>query len=85
MLDDDFSEEKKFSCKYLSMDEIIRHLAIFVSGLWQIHVFSEGNTRTTAVFFIKYLHTPGFDVANDIFAENACFFGIHWSEQTIMT
>lgn len=56
------------------MDEIIRHLAIFVSGLWQIHVFSESNTRTTAVFFIKYLHTPGFDVANDIFAENAWYF-----------
>lgn len=73
-LDDDFSEEKKGSCKYLSMDEIIRHLAIFVSGLWQIHVFSEGNTRTTAVFFIKYLRTPGFDVANDIFAENAWYF-----------
>lgn len=52
-LDDDFSEEKKFSCKYLSMDEIIRHLAIFVSGLWQIHVFSESNTRTTTVFFIR--------------------------------
>lgn len=34
----------------------------------------EGNTRTTAVFFIKYLRTLGFDVANDIFAENAWYF-----------
>ena len=72
-LDYDFSEEKKFSYKDLSMDEIIHHLAVFVSGLWQIHVFSEGNTRTTAVFFIKYLRTLGFDVTNDIFAENAWF------------
>ena len=56
------------------MDEIIHHLAVFVSGLWQIHVFSEGNTRTTAVFFIKYLRTLGFDVTNDIFAENAWYF-----------
>lgn len=54
--------------------EIIHHLAFFVSGLWQIHVFGEGNTRTTAVFFIKYLHTLGFDVTNDIFAENAWYF-----------
>lgn len=73
-LDYDFSEEKKFSYKDLSMDEIIHHLAVFVSGLWQIHVFSEGNTRTTAVFFIKYLRTLGFDVTNDIFAGNAWYF-----------
>ena len=69
-----FSEEKKFSYKNLSMDEIIRHLAFFVSRLWQIHAFGEGNTRTTAVFFIKYLRTLGFDVTNDIFAENAWYF-----------
>lgn len=73
-LDYDFSEEKKFSYKNLTMDEIIHHLAVFVSRLWQIHVFGEGNTRTTAVFFIKYLRTLGFDVTNNIFAENAWYF-----------
>ena len=73
-LDYDFAEEKKFSYKNLSMEEIIHHLAFFVSRLWQIHVFGEGNTRTTAVFFIKYLRTLGFDVTNDIFAENAWYF-----------
>ena len=73
-LDYDFSEEKKFSYKNLSMEEIIHHLAIFVSRLWQIHLFGEGNTRTTAVFFIKYLRTLGFDATNDIFAENAWYF-----------
>ncbi|NHM14876.1 Fic family protein [Xiamenia xianingshaonis] len=73
-LDYDFSEERNFSYKGLSMDEIIRHLAVFVSRLWQIHVFGEGNTRTTAVFFIKYLRTLGFDATNDIFAENAWYF-----------
>ena len=70
-LDYDFSEEKKFSYKSLSMDEIIHHLAVFISRLWQIHVFGEGNTRTTAVFFIKYLRTLGFDVTNAIFADVA--------------
>ena len=73
-LEYDFSEEKMFSYKNLSMDEIIHHLAIFVSRLWQIHIFGEGNTRTTAVFFIKYLRTLGFDATNDIFAENAWYF-----------
>lgn len=70
----DLSEERKFSYKNLSMSEVIHHLAIFISRLWQIHVFSEGDTRTTAVFFIKYLRTLGFDVTNDIFAENAWYF-----------
>ncbi len=73
-LEYDFFEEKKFSYKNLAMDEIIHHLALFVSRLWQIHAFGEGNTRTTAVFFIKYLRTLGFDVTNDIFAENAWYF-----------
>ena len=73
-LDYDFSVERDFSYKGLAMEQIIKHLAIFVSRLWQIHVFAEGNTRTTAVFFIKYLRTLGFDVTNDIFAENAWYF-----------
>lgn len=73
-LEYDFSQEKDFSYKGLSMDDIIHHLAVFVSRLWQIHVFEEGNTRTTAVFFIKYLRTLGFSVTNEIFAENAWYF-----------
>ena len=70
----DFSQEKEFSYKGLSMDGIIHHLAVFISRLWQIHIFGEGNTRTTAVFFIKYLRTLGFSATNDIFAENAWYF-----------
>ena len=73
-LDYDFQQEKNFSYKNLSMDEIIHHLAVFISRLWQIHIFGEGNTRTTAVFFIKYLRMLGFDATNDIFAKNAWYF-----------
>lgn len=73
-LEYDFSQEKDFSYKGLSMDEIIHHLAVFISRLWQIHIFGEGNTRTTAVFFIKYLRILGFSATNDIFAENAWYF-----------
>lgn len=73
-LEYDMSQEKAFDYTGLSMDEIIRHFALFISRLWQIHVFGEGNTRTTAVFFIKYLNSLGFNVTNDIFAENAWYF-----------
>ena len=66
--------EKAFSYKGLTIDEIINHLTSFVSRLWQIHIFGEGNTRTTDVFFIKYLRTIGFYVTNDVFAQNAWYF-----------
>lgn len=73
-LEYDFEIERNFRYAGLSMDEVIEHLATFVSNLWQIHAFEEGNTRTTAVFFIKYLRSIGFDVTNDVFAKNAWYF-----------
>ena len=45
-----------------------------MSGIWQIHPFGEGNTRTTAIFTIKYLRSLGFEVENDAFAENSWYF-----------
>ena len=74
MLEYDLRQEKEYEYRMDNVSAIIPHLAKFVSGLWQIHAFGEGNTRTTAVFFIKYLRTMGFDVTNDIFAENAWYF-----------
>lgn len=73
-LDYDFSQERDFRYNGLTMDEVIHHLAVFISRLWQIHVFEEGNTRTTAVFLIKYLRMLGFEVENDLFAENSWYF-----------
>ena len=73
-LEYDFAQEKRFNYKGLTMDEIIHHLALFVSNLWQIHIFGEGNTRTKAVFFIKYLRTLGFSATNDIFAKYVWYF-----------
>ena len=73
-LEYDLAQERKFSYKGISIDEAIDHLAFFIARLWQIHVFEEGNTRTTAVFFIKYLKTLGFQVSSDNFAENSWYF-----------
>lgn len=73
-LDYDFREEKKFSYKGLSLNESVKHLAKFVSNIWQIHPFGEGNTRSTAVFILKYMKTLGFDVSNDVFAEHSWYF-----------
>lgn len=73
-LDYDFEQERNFNYKDLSMEEIVKHITFFVSRLWQIHAFGEGNTRTTAVFIIKYLRSLGFNAENDIFAENSWYF-----------
>lgn len=49
-------------------------IAEFISGLWKIHPFIEGNTRTIAVFTIKYLNNLGYKIDNTPFKENAEFF-----------
>ena len=73
-LEYDFGKEAKFKYKGLSEDAFVEHFASFVSGIWQIHPFREGNTRATAVFAIKYLRSKGFPVTNDLFAEKSWFF-----------
>ena len=73
-LEYDFEQEKNFSYKGLSLDESIKHLCSFTANIWQIHPFSEGNTRTTAVFIIKYLRTFGFDINDEVFADNSWYF-----------
>ena len=74
-LEYDFEQEKKFNYKGLSRQETIEHIAHFISYLWQIHIFGEGNTRTTAIFLIKYLRRLGFkEVNNDSFAEHSWYF-----------
>lgn len=70
----DLEQEKNFSYRGLTQDEGVAHIATFVADLWQIHPFGEGNTRTTAVFTIKYLRSIGFDVDNAPFAQYAWFF-----------
>ena len=70
----DFEQERQFDYTALDKDQMIEHLAKFVAGLWQIHPFGEGNTRTTAVFTIKYLRSLGFSVNNDLFDRYSWYF-----------
>ena len=73
-IDYDIEQERSFSYKGLSSDELIAHVTRFVSGIWQIHAFGEGNTRTTAVFAIQYLRSLGFSVDNNAFAKHSWYF-----------
>lgn len=67
-------KERRFDYKGLTPQETVAHLVRLVADVWQIHAFGEGNTRTTSIFVIKYLRTLGFNVTNDVFAENAWYF-----------
>ena len=73
-LDYDIQQERQFSYKGLTTDQQIQHITRFVSGIWQIHAFGEGNTRTTAVFAILYLRDLGYKVENDMFAQHSWYF-----------
>ncbi len=70
----DLNKEKDFNYTNLSARETIRHLSRFIADLWQIHPFREGNTRTTAVFLIKYLRSMGIPATNDMFKKHSWYF-----------
>jgi fido (protein-threonine AMPylation protein) len=73
-LEYEFEQEKKFQYKGLTKQELVEHIAKFISELWQTHAFGEGNTQTTAVFAIKYLRTFGFNVETELFANHGQYF-----------
>ena len=73
-LEYDFEQERNFSYKDLNLDDSIKHLCRFTSNIWQVHPFCEGNTRTVAVFIIKYLRTFGFNINDEVFADNSWYF-----------
>ena len=71
----DLDQEKQFDYTDLALPDAIRHIADFIAGIWQIHPFREGNTRTTAVFTIKYLRSIGFQqINNDLFEQHSWYF-----------
>lgn len=73
-LDYDIEQEKQFDYRGLSMSEVVEHIAKFISSIWQSHPFREGNTRTTALFAIKYLKSIGFECNNDMFEQHSWYF-----------
>ena len=70
----DIQKEREFNYAGLDMSEIVKHISQFTSDLWQIHPFCEGNTRTTAVFVIKYLRSLGFNINNSTLEKNSWYF-----------
>lgn len=70
----DFADEREFDYGGKPPAKIIPHFARFIAQIWQVHPFGEGNTRTTAVFAIKYLQSLGYRASNNMFKENSWYF-----------
>ena len=70
----DLEEEKNYSYKNKDIDKIIKHISKFISNIWQVHPFLEGNTRTVMVFIINYLKKLGYEIDNQIFKQNFTYF-----------
>ena len=70
----DFDQEKSKDYQGKAMEEIAHEVMSFISSIWQIHPFREGNTRTIAVFAIKYLNTFGFELNNEPFKNHSKYF-----------
>ena len=70
----EIEQEQKFDYSPLSKEQMVEHLAKFTSGLWQIHPFCEGNTRTTAIFIINYLRSVGLSINNESFERHSWYF-----------
>lgn len=69
----DFSEERKEDYNKLCASDKIISISNFTSCIWQVHSFMEGNTRTTAIFMIKYLKELGYNI-NSLFKDNSKYF-----------
>lgn len=70
----DFEEQRHKRIQTSNKEKAIEQIMPFISNIWQVHPFFEGNTRTTSIFLEKYLRSLGFEISNDIFKDNSVYF-----------
>lgn len=70
----DFDEEQSKNYAVMSEKDKAYSAMSFISNVWQVHPFREGNTRTMAVFAIDYFRSLDFDIDNSLFEEHSLYF-----------
>lgn len=70
----DFETESNKNYALIPKEQWSKNVANFISNIWGIHPFAEGNTRTTAVFIIKYLRDKNIPCDNTLFKEHSKYF-----------
>lgn len=73
-LEYDLEAESRKNYALIPKEQWSKNIAKFVSNIWEIHPFAEGNTRTTAVFTIKYLRYKNIPCDNTLFKEKSKYF-----------
>ena len=73
-LDSNFQFERNQHYDELNKEDLLEWIAFFTAGIWHIHPFNEGNTRTIAVFSILLLRPLGYDIHTDVFADHSWYF-----------
>ena len=73
-LDSNFQFERNLHYDELNKEDLLEWIAFFTAGIWHIHPFNEGNTRTIAVFSILLLRPLGYDIHTDVFADHSWYF-----------
>ncbi len=73
-LEECIEKERKYKYDLSSSDALIEHMAAFISKIWQICPFGEGNTRFTAVFTLLYLRYLGISYKIDTFKNDSWYF-----------
>ena len=73
-LDYDITIEKTKDYKQMNMSDLINNITKFSSNIWQVHPFREGNTRTVAMFIIKYLEFLEYNIDKTLFKDNSLYY-----------
>lgn len=73
-LEYDFASEQEVDYRTMEHQDKAYSAMQFISNIWQIHPFREGNTRTCAVLAILYFQKLGFQLDNTMFKEHSKYF-----------
>ena len=64
---------KDIKRKNYPLDKFISRLAEVISGIWKVHPFREGNTRTTIAFCVLFVRSMGYVVDSEVFKKQSVF------------
>ena len=73
-LEECIAKERSYRYDSASSDALISHLSSFISEIWRICPFGEGNTRLAALLTILYLRYLGINIKIDTFKNEAWYF-----------
>lgn len=56
-----------------SFENVVRAFSDYMAGLWKVHPFREGNTRTIVTFCCMFIEAQGIYIESNLFKDNASY------------